>query len=140
MKEETKKWVEALRSGNYKQGKFNLNRNGFLCCMGVMCEIHNPNKWYEQNFGNSLVYDEDGSYTHPPPDVSKVYFPLRGNLTIANLSCTFADLNDHMEFTFEGIANVIEAIAEGHYKIQGDRIIITVGERQIKADYGSVED
>lgn len=35
------KWVEALRSGKYKQGKATRlkdNKGGF-CCLGVLCEI-----------------------------------------------------------------------------------------------------
>jgi hypothetical protein len=38
-KELARKWVEALRSGNYEQAKFNLQLNGKFCCLGVLCEI-----------------------------------------------------------------------------------------------------
>lgn len=41
-----KKWVRALRSGNYQQGKNNLHvTNGEsgeddkFCCLGVLCEV-----------------------------------------------------------------------------------------------------
>lgn len=34
-----KKWVEALRSGKYKQGTSRLSRDGYYCCLGVACEI-----------------------------------------------------------------------------------------------------
>lgn len=33
------KWVEALRSGDYKQGQNRLNTSGRLCCLGVLCEL-----------------------------------------------------------------------------------------------------
>lgn len=33
------KWVEALRSGKYKQGARYLKKNGRYCCLGVLCEI-----------------------------------------------------------------------------------------------------
>jgi hypothetical protein len=33
------KWVEALRSGKYKQGKHQLVFDGSYCCLGVLCEI-----------------------------------------------------------------------------------------------------
>lgn len=40
MNQEIKKqWVEALRSGKYKQGKFKLKRNDQYCCLGVLCDI-----------------------------------------------------------------------------------------------------
>lgn len=36
-----KKWVAALRSGDYKQGKGQLRdtKNRF-CCLGVLCNLH----------------------------------------------------------------------------------------------------
>ena len=35
-----KKWVEALRSGEFEQGKFQLNTGFSYCCLGVLCELH----------------------------------------------------------------------------------------------------
>lgn len=32
-------WVAALRSGDWKQGKYRLNLKGKYCCIGVLCEI-----------------------------------------------------------------------------------------------------
>lgn len=32
-------WVKALRSGDYKQGRFYLKKNDHHCCLGVACEI-----------------------------------------------------------------------------------------------------
>lgn len=34
-----KKWVEALRSGKYIQGRVYLAKNGKHCCLGVLCEV-----------------------------------------------------------------------------------------------------
>ena len=41
-KEIKAKWVEALRSGNYKQGTNYLNNRdeNTFCCLGVLCEIN----------------------------------------------------------------------------------------------------
>ena len=40
MKEEIKdKWVEALRSGKYKQCKGRLQKKDGYCCLGVLCDI-----------------------------------------------------------------------------------------------------
>jgi hypothetical protein len=33
------KWLEALRSGDFEQGKRWLHANGEYCCLGVLCEI-----------------------------------------------------------------------------------------------------
>ena len=41
-----KKWLKALRSGDYRQGRLGLkNTTGkrnysYHCCLGVLCEIH----------------------------------------------------------------------------------------------------
>jgi len=41
MKPEIKKrWVAALRSGNYKQGTDVLRSNDKFCCLGVLCDLH----------------------------------------------------------------------------------------------------
>lgn len=34
-----KKWVEALKSGDFKQGKAVLLRDDRYCCLGVACEV-----------------------------------------------------------------------------------------------------
>ena len=43
MKRELKsKWIKALRSGKYKQGKGRLKKNGKFCCLGVLRDVVNP--------------------------------------------------------------------------------------------------
>lgn len=39
-KELKEKWIKALRSGKFKQGRSFLNANDKYCCLGVLCEIH----------------------------------------------------------------------------------------------------
>jgi len=40
-KEIAKKWVEALRSGNYKQGHCQLrSTDNKYCCLGVLCDLY----------------------------------------------------------------------------------------------------
>ena len=34
-----KKWIEALRSGNYKQAEGQLRDNDGFCCIGVACDL-----------------------------------------------------------------------------------------------------
>lgn len=44
------KWVQALRSGDYKQGKKTLKINGTHCCLGVLCDLHKQEcggEWYD---------------------------------------------------------------------------------------------
>ena len=45
-----KRWLEALRSGEYEQGKDVLRRNDSFCCLGVLCDIfakEGCSKWDE---------------------------------------------------------------------------------------------
>ena len=54
-KEHLRKWVEALRSGDYKQAEGALSRGDSYCCLGVACDIYRKSakrgKW---------ITDEDG--------------------------------------------------------------------------------
>lgn len=34
------KWVKALRSNKYKQGKHALNCDNRFCCLGVLCDLY----------------------------------------------------------------------------------------------------
>lgn len=43
MKKELKrKWVKALLSGKYKQGKYWLRNEGKYCCLGVLRAVNKP--------------------------------------------------------------------------------------------------
>lgn len=33
------RWLLGLRSGQYKQGRGSLQRDGRFCCLGVLCEV-----------------------------------------------------------------------------------------------------
>lgn len=39
MNANAKKWVAALRSGEYEQATGQLRRGGRFCCLGVACEV-----------------------------------------------------------------------------------------------------
>ena len=47
--ENGKKWLAALRSGNYVQGKGTLCKDGAYCCLGVACNL------YQKDVGNLSV-------------------------------------------------------------------------------------
>jgi hypothetical protein len=33
------RWLAALRSGKFKQGRYRLRKNDHYCCLGVLCEV-----------------------------------------------------------------------------------------------------
>ena len=47
-KEIKPKWLDALRSGKYKQSIHKLRNpsNGF-CCIGVLCDVVAPDRWHK---------------------------------------------------------------------------------------------
>jgi len=61
-KEIKDKWVKALRSGEYEQGRGCLKKYDTYCCLGVLCDIHakeTGNEWesindYEYSYFNSM--------------------------------------------------------------------------------------
>ena len=89
------KWLEALRSGDYKQGRNALKQDGCFCCLGVLCDIIDPNGWNEyghfdgdRNYLSSGVKETVGM---TPWEVSQV-----------------ADMNDCERKSFTEIADWIE--------------------------------
>lgn len=56
------KWVEALRSEKYVQGRGclrDLEQN--FCCLGVLCDIVSPEKWVPDTYiGGYRIDDNSG--------------------------------------------------------------------------------
>lgn len=54
------KWLEALRSGKYKQTKKVLKDSTGYCCLGVLCDIHRKTikkkGWDKVLHSNNLKY------------------------------------------------------------------------------------
>lgn len=89
------KWVAALRSGDYKQGRAYLERDGAYCCLGVLCKILG-------------LPTDDPQKTNAGADVtSELYRPLRDLLPSAFRKLT--DLNDAFKAPFTEIADYIES-------------------------------
>jgi hypothetical protein len=112
------KWVEALRSGKYKQGTGALrDSDGMYCCLGVLCELAvEAGAASRTNSGTYGVRDEegymiDGSDSVLPQSVS-VWAGLHGAanpmVVFGTNHASLADLNDNVGLSFERIADVIE--------------------------------
>jgi len=76
-----KKWIKALRSGKYKQGRNYLrtNKNEF-CCFGVLCDISEDNaewRFRPQHSAYSIVIEYPtqklnfASMSMPPLELTK---------------------------------------------------------------------
>lgn len=98
-KAERDQWVEALRSGKYKQAQGHLRDGDGYCCLGVKRDID----------GASWERTESGAYC---TEVDGTQFPSSITLERWGLSeadkWKVADLND-VGWTFAEIADWIEA-------------------------------
>jgi hypothetical protein len=59
-------WVNALRSGNYKATKNCLRDEKGFCCLGVLCDLTEPNNWADPSEVNGPI-DYDGLHDTTPP-------------------------------------------------------------------------
>lgn len=54
------KWVAALRSGEYRQGKDALHKDGAYCCIGVLCKVAGADMSGQEH--DIINRDEDGEW------------------------------------------------------------------------------
>jgi uncharacterized glyoxalase superfamily protein PhnB len=95
------KWVAALRSGKFKQGKEYLEIEGEYCCLGVACKITHP----RLNLGEAnFICDQDFN----SKELSKIRVPaiLKGD-SDNKIVDTLAKMNDSGA-SFKKIAAWIE--------------------------------
>lgn len=113
MIENRKKWIAALRSGNYQQGKARLNANGRLCCLGVACEVYQAEvgdlevKRFDSDDPDGSWVEYDGAEAHLPYKVVEWLGVDDENPMLGD--DTAVTLNDMVGLTFEQIADRIEA-------------------------------
>lgn len=102
-----KRWLKALRSGDYKQGRKALKKNvygvDYYCCLGVMCEI-------DDEVDYSLIRRVVPG--RPIADKWGLYSP-HGEDSDGNEALT--TLNDKF-LTFEEIADLVETHPEMFFK------------------------
>jgi len=95
------KWIKALRSGKYKQGKHRLRtaKTGGYCCLGVACSVLAKETGNKTNsFSNHKTLNYSG------------YLNARGEklLRIKGVQATLSHMNDSQNYTFEQIADFLE--------------------------------
>lgn len=112
-KERIRLWIEALRSGEYKQGKGALQHNGEFCCLGVACEVAIKNE-----LDIKVFHDADGfvqydvEYNYMPIVVGEWFGFERDDLTNPRLGkgigLNAVRVNDELKLSFEEIADALE--------------------------------
>lgn len=108
-----KKWVAALRSGQYTQGKEMLRKGDTYCCLGVLCDLSKKGKWKINNTNNTSFSFESSNLKRLgrlSPAVmiwagmKNEYGTLKFKKGVLNL----ATLNDDRKRSFKQIAAFIE--------------------------------
>lgn len=116
------KWVRALNSGVYQQGKCALKRvidgQATYCCLGVLCDVMDL-EWKKTNIGANYNNGDHLEYieTFEPEWEGEQPIPLTGSLSQNLLKKTglelfehdkLIDLNDDEGAEFHQIAGWIE--------------------------------
>jgi hypothetical protein len=97
-----KRWVEALRSGNYKQTTGCLRNGDGFCCLGVLCDIVDPEGWGN---GSSLgIPYRHGNFIPDAKTLQLVGIESGASTEIRHLT----EMNDNSGNTFSDIADWIE--------------------------------
>lgn len=109
IRENRKKWVEAIRSGNYvqAQGVLRTAENAF-CCLGVACEIFKDHPDVQRGWTKGDYWFFDAHRDLLPDSVANLLGiddcgSFRDNCVNNNL----ASANDN-GYSFEEIADIIE--------------------------------
>lgn len=121
------KWLSALRSGRWTQGKGFLNLGSTYCCLGVACDVLDPDGWVE---GLSGRFSFSGASGFPETETLKQMgwvdlsagiiitdslrekFPRLALPRFSGEECVeLTALNDHYDWTFEEIADLLEYVA-----------------------------
>ncbi len=122
-----KRWVAALRSGKYKQGREALNTKGRLCCLGVLCELAVQDgiiKKGEPDKNGGVSYGAEAQRSVLPKRVVKwaglsdpdpkvfdvdVDSPTKRRPNAFYFKTALSDINDESKRRFATIAKLIEA-------------------------------
>lgn len=111
------KWVAALRSGDYKQGREWLVVDDKYCCLGVLCDVVKDN--FDLTLDNDAFIDSEGERFPMvlPPVIANAYF--NGDRVPGVMMGTHEDgtpygemiseVNDVFDYDFNQIADLIEA-------------------------------
>ena len=113
-KENRKKWVDALRLGEYKQAKQALKTDEGYCCLGVACDISGLGEWQDIHYAvmNSNGVLKRSAVGLPVPVMSSLGLSFQdGSWGFDDKVQSLSKLNDQGA-TFEEIANIIESEPE----------------------------
>lgn len=104
-KEDAQKWVNALRSGDYKQTAGALNLADGYCCLGVACDVFIPKIDQERRGDGTLLGGFPGSQSKSPIWLRDINADMNDKV-----GRRLSELNDLGLYSFDDIANLIELV------------------------------
>lgn len=113
-------WIDALRSGEYKQAKARLQRDDGYCCLGVACEIFIPKHKQRRKNGELqgvMPRDQDNApqwLRSLNKDFVRRFQRSRSDIptfdSIETLTYGLDYLNDSLNFSFDEIADMVQLV------------------------------
>jgi hypothetical protein len=104
-------WIKALRSGEYKQTKEALRKEGGYCCLGVLCDVIIKSKRCDETARWEGPYfttgtDSDGDLCQADGELP---YDLARSLKISSgIESHLIAMNDDQGKNFQEIADYIE--------------------------------
>ena len=104
-KEIKDKWVKALRSGEYKQGRFYLQQDNLFCCLGVLCKVLDVPNFVSDYRNNTTAFNFGNEYSHAGLPTT-----FCQNIELSDIEeGELINMNDELGKNFSQIADYIEA-------------------------------
>jgi hypothetical protein len=116
-KEIAEKWVQALRSGGYKQTKEVLRNSDGFCCLGVLCDLYkkepNSNVDWQHNKGKDYYsfFDDESCLPKPVLEWSGIKI-LTARYSYGSIGGNTLIYHNDSGATFLQIADIIEREVE----------------------------
>jgi hypothetical protein len=107
-KEIAERWVKALRSGEYKQGKEQLKSKDGFCCLGVLCDIVKDD--IDGHWKGEIFYVAEDFDSLNLPHAVKVLADMKSCTGNRRGKVSLIKLNDNErnQYNFNRIADIIE--------------------------------
>lgn len=112
-KDDIRKWVKALRSGEYKQSIGGLQDKKGYCCLGVACDVFIPKKKHKRDEKGFLMGGMPSGQKHSPKWLLEI-----SNIVGNQIGWSLVFLNDgvsinnmkKVKYTFDEIADILELL------------------------------
>lgn len=102
-----KEWIDALRSGEFKQATGHLKTDSGFCCLGVLCELYRRKHGGQWSLNNTFEY-HSATLPHSVKQWAGLIWidPLVD--VDGGLKETLSYVNDALRYPFIKIADLIE--------------------------------